>query len=310
MGMGGGLLSMADNIESGASNNNMVASLSRCLAAVLLALTAARANCEELLEVSNLTTAVVEFVYSDLSSGRGLRVLSSRDSLHLSTLDGCRLIAADEASGGTVRLITLGHTMFIQAKTGSGGRRDFFIPDAFTGIVSNADEKVLRDLVRVLNTSTTQRENDARLVSSLLELLRYPELQLLQNAVSALASDGVTGLQYPSILSFYLTALNLERLAQRSNLIADCSLRRVQGKARGRHQRDVMEDCLGECPPCPYQECLGMCGYGCNCWKWVCGDCCYHLGCYDHDICCREKFVQTACLFPFNFRCEYGYTCD
>lgn len=35
-------------------------------------------------------------------------------------------------------------------------------------------------------------------------------------------------------------------------------------------------------------KCLGMCGPGCTCWKWVCGDCCSHWGCLQHDIHCRS----------------------
>jgi hypothetical protein len=33
--------------------------------------------------------------------------------------------------------------------------------------------------------------------------------------------------------------------------------------------------------------CFGMCGPGCDCWKWVCGDCCYHPVCAVHDSYCR-----------------------
>lgn len=65
------------------------------------------------------------------------------------------------------------------------------------------------------------------------------------------------------------------------------------------------EDC-GECPPPPPphcragnpcrdlrsdpcdNDCLGMCGPGCSCWSWVCGDCCYHSGCNAHDRACRS----------------------
>jgi hypothetical protein len=31
-----------------------------------------------------------------------------------------------------------------------------------------------------------------------------------------------------------------------------------------------------------------MCGNGCSCWSWVCGDCCYHGGCARHDDWCRQ----------------------
>ena len=31
-------------------------------------------------------------------------------------------------------------------------------------------------------------------------------------------------------------------------------------------------------------NCLGLCGPGCTCWLYVCGDCCYNSGCYIHDV--------------------------
>jgi len=34
-------------------------------------------------------------------------------------------------------------------------------------------------------------------------------------------------------------------------------------------------------------NCYGMCGPGCSCWHWVCGDCCNHYGCANHDHACR-----------------------
>lgn len=35
-------------------------------------------------------------------------------------------------------------------------------------------------------------------------------------------------------------------------------------------------------------ECDGMCGAGCSCWKWVCGDCCAYAGCQVHDDLTRD----------------------
>ena len=64
-----------------------------------------------------------------------------------------------------------------------------------------------------------------------------------------------------------------------------------------------------ECPCglCPLvSECLGMCGPGCSCWSFACGDCCYWAGCYQHDLKCRDSFFSFACLLPFNFACN-GY---
>jgi hypothetical protein len=36
------------------------------------------------------------------------------------------------------------------------------------------------------------------------------------------------------------------------------------------------------------QDCFGMCGAGCECWSWICGDCCFHDFCADHDALLRR----------------------
>ncbi|XP_032222334.2 uncharacterized protein LOC116604279 [Nematostella vectensis] len=56
-------------------------------------------------------------------------------------------------------------------------------------------------------------------------------------------------------------------------------------------------------------DCFGMCGTVCWCWSWVCGDCCLHTGCYQHDWCCRRGYLTIHCLCPwcFGFDCTRGY---
>lgn len=75
---------------------------------------------------------------------------------------------------------------------------------------------------------------------------------------------------------------------------------------------------------CKGSECLGMCGAGCSCWKWVCGTCCVVQQCYDHDVCCNQNqplgfsFSSPKCwnivLTVFghsrkNFPCNSRYEC-
>ena len=54
-------------------------------------------------------------------------------------------------------------------------------------------------------------------------------------------------------------------------------------------------------------NCLGMCGRGCSCWRFVCGDCCFYQGCYDHDLCCKKNFFSLGCLSPV--RLILHFTC-
>lgn len=69
------------------------------------------------------------------------------------------------------------------------------------------------------------------------------------------------------------------------------------------------------CQPCldhpnPDDCCHGMCGPCCNCWSRVCGDCCYHQFCADHDSLlgqcdgASDVLVCIASYFPANFIVE------
>ena len=53
-------------------------------------------------------------------------------------------------------------------------------------------------------------------------------------------------------------------------------------------------------------NCTGMCGPSCKCWSWVCGNCCWHQGCYKHDMCCQKDRWSAYCLVPF----FYGFSCS
>ena len=61
-----------------------------------------------------------------------------------------------------------------------------------------------------------------------------------------------------------------------------------------------------ECPLGEEDGCVGMCGKGCRCWKWVCGDCCLWQGCHQHDRICETSFWSWECVFPFRLDCN-GY---
>ena len=56
-------------------------------------------------------------------------------------------------------------------------------------------------------------------------------------------------------------------------------------------------------------ECLGMCGPGCTCWSFVCGNCCYNKLCLEHDKCCRHNKYSLKCWLPFvySLSCKGGF---
>ena len=121
---------------------------------------------------------------------------------------------------------------------------------------------------------------------------------------------GVDGMHNPAARVFYMLALQLKK-ARTSMEVSPTSNRDTRARSHQRRQCDAV------CPTnrCPGpDECFGMCGYGCHCWSWVCGDCCVHEFCLTHDQCCRDHgFFTFACLSAawkvWFSPCTSTYTC-
>lgn len=116
------------------------------------------------------------------------------------------------------------------------------------------------------------------------------ELALLPKLSKALGDAGLDGLRSQA-------ALGLHRLAQhvsQAGLAADVALP-SEDAASWMPQPGSAEVpyCLDLRSDPNHDGCFGMCGKGCSCWSWVCGDCCYHRGCYMHDsFCARCKWYR------------------
>ena len=267
------------------------------------------------LALNVLTKEVVEGTYYVSSSGVGIHFASSLDSLSISSSKGNQLIQVSQAVGN-FRLINIGDTMFIQKTSLSGINQNVYTDYAVPlGLKNKFTSSQVQDILfyeqltkslEVISSSYHQ----LILQRSLFSLTSSLEAKLIIEAVMAMGMDlVVTGLEYPSVLPFYMTAMKIDMLMANSTLLNRPGDFKYKFQNTLNQISDSDYDCLDDCPPCEEELCLGMCGYSCNCWKWVCGDCCYHLGCYGHDVCCREKFVQTKCLFPFGFKCESEYEC-
>jgi hypothetical protein len=99
----------------------------------------------------------------------------------------------------------------------------------------------------------------------------YAQLPWLSNA---LGNNGYNGRDYPSALALHMFNRGV---AEKLNV----KMPKVQ--------RPELSDETGYCTAYPNSgnSCYGMCGPGCTCWSFVCGDCCYHNGCATHDSYCR-----------------------
>lgn len=149
----------------------------------------------------------------------------------------------------------------------------------------------------------TQEDSDTLFREAVSEVLRMPEARLLPLMSQELARSGFHGDRSSPALQLHITAQRFSALQGSSG--SDVTMASTLS-------RKTMKACSLDkaCPPCKDKGCIGMCGPGCSCWKWVCGDCCYHRGCLDHDICCATKGMASwACLFPWGLECNKVYKC-
>jgi hypothetical protein len=104
-------------------------------------------------------------------------------------------------------------------------------------------------------------------------MLALPELKELPALSRALGARGITGSDFPAVLA-------LHKIAQQTAMSLNVSVPKL----------DTPQSLHAYCDGYPNQadSCYGMCGPGCDCWSWVCGDCCYHWGCAVHDDWCRD----------------------
>lgn len=235
-------------------------------------------------------------LYADNTTNAGIRFRSGKNSIEIHTLAGSTLVSSIHDT--TTKIITsiIGGKGFI-----SYNGEDIAV--TVNTVIKARAMASSGEMIDLFNGLTQQRneyvsEQMRQGISYLMQ-----EKDMLIKACQALEAKGINGKDYPIALLLYKFTLQLDSL--RNFNCNDKSNRLTRFGVT-----DDGDDCLEYCPPCPDQECLGMCGYGCSCWKMVCGDCCYHLGCYDHDVCCREKFFRTRCLLPFGFECEENYYCE
>ena len=102
------------------------------------------------------------------------------------------------------------------------------------------------------------------------EMLQLAEIQTLPWLSRALGVAGITGATHPASLAMH-------KPARQSAKALDIDGAPLQVAAEN-----------SQCARATANGCYGMCGNGCNCWSWVCGDCCYHGGCAKHDSWCRN----------------------
>ena len=260
------------------------------------------------LRLSRLDHDAVEGVYTEGSSLNGIRFVSTASTLYIGDLKGNVILRASQKFG-PFRVVQIGEKAFLQYSH-NGYLSEYEVPASLLTMVQSVTnpESACRDMLA--DVSTEESANVRRSIeSSILRILEMPETALLERAAFSIGDYSVNGREYACALPLYVAALQVKKL---QIALEDTHSSLGMSVVAGDNTHFITNgdnSCLQLCPPCPDESCLGMCGPSCKCWNFVCGDCCFHLGCYDHDVCCRKKFYRTVCLFPLTFRCEEHYNC-
>eukprot|EP01087_Luapelamoeba_hula_P013527 TRINITY_DN3860_c0_g1_i1.p1 TRINITY_DN3860_c0_g1~~TRINITY_DN3860_c0_g1_i1.p1 ORF type:complete len:330 (+),score=32.39 TRINITY_DN3860_c0_g1_i1:103-1092(+) len=146
----------------------------------------------------------------------------------------------------------------------------------------------------------SQQVVDQHFISEMIPFVQSPVAASLIRLSIALARAGIDSLSYPSALPLHMTALRTS--THRPDVSVDVQLVQAINRARlnntivssGETSTDVTNLGCSIGNVCG-NTCYGMCGKGCSCWSWVCGDCGCHLGCMQHDCCCSCKGMMSGC---------------
>lgn len=154
-----------------------------------------------------------------------------------------------------------------------------------------------------------------------MHLLDFPEeLEIILNAARMMDAKGLQGEANRSLRTLLVQAYGISKMLTHINPNAVVSVANQQSYATQSwmiatgQQTERCTTYATTCPTgrCPGSDgCFGMCGFGCNCLQFVCGNCCTNHGCIEHDRCCRKGgfFATLRCYTYVGFCCNCNFPC-
>lgn len=276
------------------------------------------------LRVITITNEKIEGEYYSPTSGIHFQseVKGDYHLLSITTIDGQTLVIAKQFHEST-SLVRITETDFLIMNSrdddGHFKYTDYVVPGTYHDRVETALKRN-RLSGKVLRHLDNRNINETRQLAFESLALR-DEIELITEAAWTLGRLGINGNENPAAMPFYTLARRLQQyrdslLNPADGIGMDHPIPALSDRKK-RWQPALSyvtverrsSECVGGIVPSTSNDCLGMCGYGCYCWSWVCGDCCVHQGCLDHDNCCREHgFWSWACWSLWNFSCS-SYSC-
>ena len=175
---------------------------------------------------------------------------------------------------------------------------DYIVPEAsmdmMKSMMMEGGEMNDNILYQLDNTTVSETRQ-----SVLQKLAMSEEAILIIEAAQALEELGAN---YPSVMPFYLLALQIAKA--RKGINTETKNKSPIFKGTNEHVKKRGVYCSSNGAMCPDQgscpvgeECIGMCGRNCQCWSKICSDCCVHEFCRSHDQCCIDNgFVSWSCV--------------
>ena len=241
-----------------------------------------------------------------------------------SSTNGASIVIVIHPMYTPMTMMGINDTNFLFMRNPSGSQEmytDYVIPNNSTNVM----ESVMSGHVNMSDEVLQQLDSDtvdATSQSSLKNLSMSQEALLIIEAAKAIGSLGILGSDYPAVMKFYLLALRLStaRTSIESESVISFKSYPIDGRGRGKRATRCSENQGGDiCETCPFRQgsnnCFGMCGKGCSCWRFLCGDCCVHQYCLTHDNCCAQRgFFSRQCFHAvidyFFSSCSSNYECQ
>ena len=239
--------------------------------------------------------------------------------LLIATLQGEQLYRATSPRNKDTLVSLMGNDFLLKTYETTNGHvdtsvlRGFLVPE----VLSVAEiERALDEtdgIVERLLSGDDEKYSLSTMQHSLAKLHRSVEGALFTRAAEELGRDtGVLGTDYPAAMGLYVMAMRLTKDAVADfERVANAPSPHTLSTQLKCHSSSSWIYCSNSntcCRKCTLgRDCLGMCDPGCTCWRWICGSCCFHQGCYDHDLCC-ETYLSWSCLSVWKFTCS-SYSC-
>ena len=233
----------------------------------------------------------------------GTAVNDSFVYLSITTVNGEPVIHILHSVKSSMTMIGVNKTYFLIMEN-QPEYADYVIPTNYINLLETMimeEETMTDELIEQLDNTTVTEIRQSSLASL---AVSQAALLIIEAAREFENQDS----DIPALGPFYLLAVQLSKVRHyiTAGVINSSSPDDKATKEPG--QTETSNTCgsangggicgAGQACPSKNDDCLGLCGAECSCWKCVCGNCCINEFCLTHDKCCRKTHGFWGYLHP------------